>query len=1239
MRWNPFGSRQHTSTPEPVQALRFTEEGILCPQVWDAPLTELASLMRQLEDEGFAVQQGNGALVSWEDLYRLLAAPDYADSVRLLSLPPLQPWKPILSSRGGLSDHTFAILLSGWIAPDGAPLREDPVVEGAVLRTAQAVALLPQATWETLQARNRFHRRPDGKRTHDANRRAWSAIRTRAVAAGARLDDFLKRSVVLTPDKLRLTMRKGAGGVVEVVPGFDGEPPRWLELFDCLPEVQPWYEVPDGAGKVEILITPEVQTVLREIKGMTGRRLAGNRAEAFVRNPFAALGPAASQVIDPEQFEAARNAAGITFARFAALVQRDAAGRPVQTGLLIEESAEGRIRSETVLFADADQLEAFIAKLERRVAAGAQCCTWEGNELEILSDTPDQLVRLRAALADLRAVVKAAEILDLSGYSERIQEFGTERPYYSPFIAKKNQESAWTPDNIEVGLCFTPEGGQETVAIALSAAGIAVLQEATEAAKRNGNPSVQIACCPQPIPTQVAEQCLADIHAGKSAVSGGQFLSEPIKKEKRTPRQRMGLVLKPNVEQLDYEERRDQLPGLSGAAARLPVTLQPSVTLKAHQLAGVAWLQHLWSQFPIGCRGALLADDMGLGKTLQLLVFMARLLEDDPQLEPCLVVAPVSLLENWKEEVGKFFVADALPVLTLYGDDLARKRLTQQEIDAELRDFGVTRLLRRDWLGAARLVLTTYETLRDLEFSLALQPWSVIVCDEAQKIKNPDAMMTRAAKKQNARFKIACTGTPVENTLADIWCLFDFVQPGLLGVLKDFGNRYRRPIEAETDEERVRINELRALIEPQKLRRLKSEVATDLPPKTEVEDCKKLLLSHRQRELYAKAVLNYQQRRDQGHDSERPGQQLIGLIQYLKRLCADPRPPGQLGSDGESVADLLTHSPKLAWLLKTLEQIRSRGEKAILFCEFRDLQRTLKRVIHDRFRCSPDIINGDTPTAPNSRANRQQRICSFQQAPGFGVIILSPLAVGFGVNIQAANHVIHFTRTWNPAREDQATDRAYRIGQSKEVFVYCPVVVAPDFTTFDKKLDALISWKRGLADDMLNGVTDVSPADFVDLEAPDGAVVLDRAPLNAHALGVLEPQAFEAVCAILWSKTGYRVRVTPTTGDGGVDVVAIREDQGVLIQCKSSTQEAVELGWDAVKEVVAGAAAYAARHPQVIFALVAVTNRHFNATAHEQARLNHVRLIEAAELQEMLTKYPVTQGEVESYLFSGWNGC
>jgi superfamily II DNA or RNA helicase len=1226
---------------------KLTKEGATYqsrePSAWDSrdpskfgSDSELVAFLFQAEDEGLARIEGDTLSLDWHGVFRLMESPDYAESFHLLGLPSVEPWRPVLASSGSLTDEGFSIHLAGWRAPDGSYPQGDAVVDGAILRVSGKTVLLSRSAWETAEAVFAFRReRQVGGGSPDSNRRAWALVRSKAAAAGASLSDFLAKTVVLTPERLAIWMRKAdaqAGNVVEVIPGFESQPNRWLEMFDKLRDVPERYEIPDGEGITHVLITPEVRTVLREIKQMSGRRVAGDRAEAFVRNPFAALGPDASKVVDPEQFEQARDEAGISFARFTAHVLRDEHGYPLETGLLVEESIGGEIRGELIRFEGVADLHGFLEKLRARIAAGSQCCHWEGYDLEILGDTQGQADLLSAALADMERPqgISAAEVLDLSRYSERVEGFGVEKPYYSPYIARKSGDDGWFPENVEFGVLYTPEVGDETVAVSLDGKNMAAFRDALNRAKSEGRERFEFPGCPKPIPVSWAEETLGTFAEAADDLGKGRFDPEKAK-EKGLAKERKGLVVKPNVDKLDYEERRGLLAPPENELPAPPGSLRQGMLLKEHQVWGVAWLLHLWSRSPAECRGALLADDMGLGKTLQLLSFMACALERDPTADPFLVVAPVSLLENWAEEIDRFFVPGTFSVLTLYGDSLAQKRLPKDAVDAELAGNGITRLLRRDWLGNANLVLTTYETLRDLEFSLALQKWSAMVCDEAQKIKNPNALVTRAAKKQNARFKIACTGTPVENTLTDIWCLFDFVQPGLLGALKDFGERYRKPIEAETEEERARVEELRAIIEPQKLRRIKADVAKDLPKKIEVPECRALAMSDRQRALYAEAVGSFRNRSGGGISSH------LGLLQYLRRLCSDPRHPGTLATDTTPVAEIERHSPKMAWMVKALAAVRQRGEKAIVFCEFRDLQRTLQRVVSERFGFTPDVINGDTSASSASANSRQKRIKAFQEGTGFGVIILSPLAVGFGVNIQAANHVIHFTRTWNPAKEDQATDRAYRIGQTKDVFVYYPVVVAEDFVTFDAKLDTLLEWKRGLSTDMLNGTGDLRPSDFGDLGAPDGGNAFGDEFITSDDLGALDGDAFEAFCALLWSKMGFRnTRRTPNSGDGGVDVVAISGKKGVLIQCKSSSVEGQQLGWEAVKDVVAGAAAYAARFPGVSFSLVAVTNRRFNGTARAQAAVNHVELIDFEGLAQRLREKPVKRGELASHLFQGW---
>ncbi|MFI3194711.1 MAG: DEAD/DEAH box helicase [Methylococcaceae bacterium] len=1048
------------------------------------------SLLNQLGDLGHIQGIDEQLFLNWESLYLLLAdeADNASELLTLLKLPEFSDFRPSLASQGSLEDLDFRITLGDWSDTQGHKLITPPEITGAIIQSQHQRFLLTEAVWHLVREVRAFYAMPKANRTPLTHRQSWSVIRRHACVAGVPMADFLQRTVVLSPEKLLLHLHKSAAldsQTVQVEPDFEGAPPQWLNTFDKNTSVPERYDIPDGQGIVQVLVAPQVRSVLQELRRWPGRYVAGQRAEAFIRNPYAALGDDAVTVIDESQFEQARENAGIEFERFFIDVEADDHGKIIGVALRIESTSMQNPQSSRYQFADTGQLETFITRYEKRILGGFQCVFWEGYELEILGDADYQLAQLKRILSEWLSAphvsITYADIFDLNRYSDRVEGIGIEKHYVSPFIARKTDEEGWLPSNVEFGLVFTPDDSSEPVHLQLSKTDRAVIREAIIQAEHQGLTEVNIHGVDKPVALAEAKQLIETIHTAEAQVKKGQF--NP--KQPKAPTQ--SLVLKSNINTVDYQESRKQALELpSDRQADLPSTLLASIALKQHQLQGVAWLQHLWHHAPQHCRGALLADDMGLGKTLQILTFIARCLEDNPKLEPALIVAPVSLLENWQEEIAKFFIPHALPVLMLYGANLRDKKLAKSEIDPQLVREGLVKFLAPNWLGSAKVVLTTYETLRDLEFSLAAQHWSIMVCDEAQKIKNPNALVTRSAKKQNVRLKIACTGTPVENSLADIWCLFDFIQPGLLGALNDFGSRYRRPIEAKTDEEKARVNELQALIEPQTLRRTKAQVAKDLPRKIEVESCRNIPLSAYQRDLYQQAVQAHREKRADSAVNNH-----LGLIQYLRQLCTNPYPVGDKTKLDESLTKREIKSPKLKWLLSVLEDIQQKNEKVIVFVEFLDLQRQLQRYIAERYQLLPDIINGSTSAAASATHSRQKRIKAFQEKPGFGIIILSPLAVGFGVNIQAANHVVHYTRTWNPAKEDQATDRAYRIGQTKDVYVYYPVITA-DFITFDMKLDRLLDWKRNLSDDMLNGCGDLLGSDFNDLGAPEGGTAFEN---------------------------------------------------------------------------------------------------------------------------------------------------
>ncbi|WP_231851207.1 SNF2-related protein [Serpentinimonas maccroryi] len=1149
----------------------------------------------------------------------------------------------MLSSRGALVDEDFAISLGPWVDAEGQDF--SPEYRGASLQIGSRSELMTPEQWGLLKAVKSFAQRPPEQRAEHTQRLAWGRIRRHALAARAVLGDFLVKTVVLTPERLDLAFRKSDAvtddTVIEVLPGFEDAPADWLTQFDRFDHVSSRYDLPtqDG-GLVQVVISPAVRTVLEQVKRLPARRIAGARAQAFLVNPFATLGEAASKVIDEAQFEQAKLDAGLFFERFTPLVERTEDGVPSKVGLSIERADDTGLASANVIYLSDEELRRFIGRLEHAIKRGHQLVFWEGRELELLPEAEEHLKTLRLALDQRlmpRVLVTYDQVHDLSAYSSRVEGVGVEKPYYSPFIAKKKEDEGWFPENVYPIIAYTPEGSAEQVAIPVNDEAIDTLRKAAHEAERRGEAEVTLPWLPKPIKVEEAKRIVGTFVEVLDEVKERKF--DPEKRKPAGPKSKKTLLLRPNIDTVDYEEKRSAALRLKQHDPRVPRTLAPDAKLLDHQLEGVGRLQHLFGlRTGLNIRGMVLADDMGLGKTLQLLTLMASILEEEPATKPMLVVAPVTLLENWKEEAQKFYPG-AFSILTAYGEALAPLRVPRESVDERLRnEDGLVKFLKSNWVGDAKLVLTTYETLRDLEFSFASQHWTLMVCDEAQRIKNPSAMVTRAAKKQNAEFKIACTGTPVENTLADLWCLFDYVQPGLLGALNEFCRMYRRPIEIDDRDEKgkKRIEDLRQRIDPQILRRTKLEVANDLPKKVVVDDCRRLPLSTTQRQLYARAIEDFKTRGDP--ESHTPFKNHLGLLQYLRLVCTDPRRHGLTVFKPEPLEQYRKAAPKLDWLLTQLRRIEAKGDKVIIFCEFRNIQRLLQHYIAEVFGFEADIINGDTTASATSAMSRQKRIKAFQAKLGFGVIILSPLAVGFGVNIQAANHVVHYTRTWNPAKEDQASDRAWRIGQKKDVFVYYPVVAADDFTTFDVKLDQLLERKRSLAGDMLNGCSDISAADFRVEEVVPGDFIQDIDEVVTLDTAMrMEWRHFEGLAAALWSKQGFdTVYCTPASNDNGVDVVAIRGAYGELVQTKSSAADGRLLSWDAVNEVVAGEAFYRRRHPGVTFKKVGLTNQFFNSGAHEKATLNDVELLDQSHLAQLLAKHSVTMLDVERLLYHDW---
>lgn len=1048
------------------------EEGITFPRSLTDDRThwDTVAYLEQLEEEGHVIPLTDRWLLPWVELHALLVSEEHATSLPALKLPPVTQFRPVLASEGSLADDGFKLFIRHWIDPEtGELVRFERT--GAAVQFNGETRLLSAPIWQLLVAIQTLEAGQKAQPGELTNQLGWSAIRKQARQAGVEMDAFLEKSIVLRPDNLVLNLRKsvhGASPLIEVSPSFEGQPEGFLSSFDRQHAVQDRYRTVSADGSVtHVLVTPEVKTVLEAVKAMPGRRVAGDAALSLIRNPYSFLGDAAVKVLEEEAHSQALHEAGIYFHHFVVEPVLDQLGQHIQKILLIlEAQTTESIPAVELHFNAPYEFSGFVQELRVKFAAGMPAGFWQGYELEMGTLTESGLNGLEALLARWEQEVAGVEfesVLDLSLYGDRVKGIGEAEVISSPFLMKDKSEE-WLPTDFEA------YGIDPDVLDRWDSTNRDNFEEFERnvlVARETGSPSVELPGLGIDLPLKLAERLLE---------AWQRKLERPETEEgaKASSPPRTVLQIESNIEETTYEQqRRAEIGKAHLTSPHLPESLRETVTLRQHQLDGVAWLQHLFSLSPEQVSGALLADDMGLGKTIQLLTFIMHFLENEPDSDPVLIVAPVSLLDNWEQELNRFFYTSQLSVLKLYGSALSAKKFKPIEIPSDIRDKGIRNLLRPGWRGDARIVLTTYETLRDQEFSLARQRWSIMVCDEAQKIKNPTAQVTQAAKTIPARFRVACTGTPVENTLIDMWCIFDFIQPGLLGSLNHFGRNYQRPIESEESRDLGALEELRSLIEPQTLRRTKQDVAKDLPAKYEDDNCRSLSMHPVQRDLYLSEIGQYAQRKQLQDELDDQSTGVLGLLHRLKLVCAYP-----YSVKPEPV--LREFAPKVDWLIKTLKDIHAKGEKVIVFTELRDIQRELQHIIYDRFGMKPTIINGDTSTSSKNANSRQKLIDQFQSSAGFNVIILSTIAVGFGVNVQAANHVIHFTRCWNPAKEDQATDRAYRIGQQKDVYVYYPTVRDASLHTFEATLDDLLARRRLLARDMLVASGDIQASEFAE---------------------------------------------------------------------------------------------------------------------------------------------------------------
>jgi superfamily II DNA or RNA helicase len=475
-------------------------------------------------------------------------------------------------------------------------------------------------------------------------------------------------------------------------------------------------------------------------------------------------------------------------------------------------------------------------------------------------------------------------------------------------------------------------------------------------------------------------------------------------------------------------------------------------SLRPYQQVGVRWL-HLLARLGLG---ACLADDMGLGKTIQVLSLLLVLRrEQGGSRQPSLLVAPASLLANWAAEIERF--APTLKAMIAHPSAMPAGEL--KAVDASRLD-GVD------------LVITSYGSLLRVPW-LATTSWHLAVLDEAQAIKSADAKQTRAAKQLKARARVALTGTPIENRLGDLWSIFDFINPGLLGSAKAFTGYTKRLAERPHDT----YGPLRELVRPYILRRLKTDrtVISDLPDKTEVKAyCP---LSRRQAALYEQAVNELAEQLDGAEGIRRKGLVLSFLMRF-KQICNHP---SQWLGDGAWAED---DSGKWARLRELGEVIAAKQEKALVFTQFREVTAPLASFLGGVFGRPGLVLHGETEVK-----KRKGLVQRFQEDEAVPFFVLSLKAGGSGLNLTAASHVIHFDRWWNPAVENQATDRAFRIGQKKNVLVHKFVCRG----TVEEKIDELIESKKQLSSKLLEGGAELNLTELKD----DALLRLVALDLNA----------------------------------------------------------------------------------------------------------------------------------------------
>lgn len=773
-------------------------------------------------------------------------------------------------------------------------------------------------------------------------------------------------------------------------------------------------------------------------------------------------------------------------------------------------------------------------------------------------------------------------------YSERVIGLGIWRPPVLPYV--ENIKNPWEPETfgIRIGNVYVP----------LKESEIPTLRQTVNSAIEAGEPSTIFKGETIPATAETVEVLDKLIGLMHPKERGEDESPSTDKVEKL----QFAMQIKENFDEETfapiYQSRASGIP--------LDVPREVETPLLDHQLEAFEWMV---AAYQTGYPGVLNADDQGLGKTLQAIAFLAWLrtfLKTQPadEQKPFLIVAPTSLLRNWIQEIELHMDAAGLGLrIDAFGSGL--KDLKRGDQDGyDINDDSTTSRLDLGLLqttpeqGAPYWVLTTYTTLMNFQQSFAEVPFAAVVFDEIQNIKNPASLRHRAAKSVNADFRFGLTGTPIENSLTDLWSVMDSLSPGRLGALKEYSARYKNADHTALKELHTRIFAGSAKVPALGIRRMKADEIAGLPRKNY------RLYPEFMPEAQAAA---YDAVFHQLADAAKG--RALKMLHLLRSVSLHPDHVEQAG--GENLDTYVLRSARLKMAMEIIDDIRSSEERALVFIESIEMQHAFRQLLKARYGLTDiRIINGATP--PDKR---MIFVNEFQEKggahPGFNVMILGPRAAGVGLTLTAATHVIHLSRWWNPAVEEQCNDRIYRIGQDRDVTVHLPMAIHDAYKerSFDCILNNIMQRKRRLSRNTLfppvNETGDVSL--FM-----EGLYDTETAVLAEIDNGTW--QDFENwIIKRMHDSGNWNAYKTPLSGDKGADGIFTHKErnQSVIVQVKHRQDPNSEMDAAPVHQVLHAKDHYEVNDP----VLVALTNAtSFSQIARNEAQKHGVILVDRARL-------------------------